>query len=211
MGAWLVRGLKTLFAASRELRVAGAGGVGEALLAAEKDSDLLGALAAASADGFGCGAAMAVCRFPGDADSVGPASETAAGRLALVAGAVNPVVFRQSVGPSPLPMALGCNVPLTVSVAQTAGQIIIMCQTLSSSTLSVAASANQVVITMTFPEEAKIQAELDADPSCVVLGAQEFFGPVVRTVALPVQIDPTSKIMVYDRNDGIVSIRYDVV
>ena len=186
---------------------------GAALRSALGEKSVAGHLAAISSDGFGGGATMVACELSGQVPAVPP--QPCALLLAHLAAqatarAAAPCFFAQSDAPPEPPFALHTNVPLTISIAQTATQLIIMCQTLSSSTLSVAAEARAVDITMAFPDEPRIRAEL-AEPDAVALGAAEFFGPVTRRVALPVAIDPESKIMVYDRNDGIVNIKYDLL
>ena len=64
-------------------------------------------------------------------------------------------------------------------------------------------------LSMSFPEEAKI--EKVASESELVMGYDEFFAPIVRAVSFPdgIVVDPSSKMMVYDRADGIVSIKFE--
>ncbi len=188
---------------------------GATLKAAAHEDDVLGHLAASSTDGFGGGAVMLCCEVVGCKRMVTLSRRSCPLVLDYVraraeACASSVTLFAQSAAAPKAPFALHGNVPLAVSIAQTATQLIIMCQTLSSATLNVSAGEQHVAITMTFPDEPRIRAEM-GEGDCVAMGAAEFFGPVTRTVALPAAIDPESKIMVYDRTDGIVNIKYDLL
>jgi hypothetical protein len=62
---------------------------------------------------------------------------------------------------------------------------------------------------MSFPEEPKIEkAAAEGD---MVEGFDEFFSPIVRSIVFPdgIKVDPSSKMMVYDRADGIVTIKFE--
>jgi hypothetical protein len=186
---------------------------GAALQSAIDEKSVAGHLAAISTDGFGGGATVMACEL--SESSSPPPRVPCALLLAHLASLAETdasamTFFAQSDAPLAPPFAPHGNVPLTISVAQTAQQLIVMCQTLASSTLSVTAEERFLDITMAFPDEPKIRAEAN-EPDVVVMGAAEFFGPVTRRVMLPVAIDPESKIMVYDRTDGIVTIKYDLL
>lgn len=103
------------------------------------------------------------------------------------------------------------NSPICVSVGYTKQQVILTVQLLSFASVTCTCSENgrTVSISMLFPDEPKL-LKLATD-ALVVAGASEFFGPVKRDILLPenIAVDPYSKVMVYDRSDGIVTARFD--
>jgi hypothetical protein len=121
------------------------------------------------------------------------------------------------------------NVPIALSIGQTPTQVICMVQTLSGASLSVVKSlfvlfltfssffswqvpsedGTRMSLSMSFPEEPKIEkAAAEGD---MVEGFDEFFSPIVRSIVFPdgIKVDPSSKMMVYDRADGIVTIKFE--
>ena len=98
-----------------------------------------------------------------------------------------------------------------MSVGKRRHELIITVQTLSSAVLTCSCDADgrTVHLTMEFPDEPKILRL--AQEAENVSGAAEFFGPLRRSVVLPEdeRVDPDSKMIVHDRADGIVTIRFD--
>ena len=108
------------------------------------------------------------------------------------------------------------NVPIAITVGTTATHVMVMCQSLSFATISCSANddGTALSIVMTFPQsdsEDRIQKNLQSQEVLSVIGASEFFGPMTRTVRFKdgIKVDPTSKMMLYDRSDGIVTMKFE--
>jgi hypothetical protein len=170
-----------LFVGSSELSVSDfAATLGEAY--AEKEKDVFAHILAASNDGFGGGCTMLCCNLREKEERLlNPSVPTFVASLSFNRASAAVTSFQSC--SSEFRAAAGFNVPLAVSISETAAQIVIMCQTLSSSTLSVTSDGRSVVITMTFPDEGAVDI---AGGGAIVIGEAEFFGPIVREVALPV-------------------------
>ncbi len=173
----------------------------ETLVEASRERDVLAHLLASSNDGFGGGATMLCSGAPQGKHHV-------LGEF-LVAHALTKAARPRSALQTckeSLRSPLGLNNPLAVSLTETASQMVLTCQTLSSGTLAVTSDGRSVTITMSFPEDGALYAQKQSG-----IGESEFYGPIIRIVHLPVLVDAQSKILVYDRNDGIVTVKYDIV
>jgi hypothetical protein len=197
----------TLFVCSPEL-VFATGDFGSVLQEAAKERDPMGHFLASSNDGFGGGATIVLWR----PDSWASASPHHEFHEFVVAHAVTRAARARTVAQQcdGALRVMGVNTPLAIGLSQTSSQLVLMCQTLSSGTLAVSSSDGASLnVSMTFPDEQ--QVAVPRSTSSNSLGEAEFYGPVSRVVDLPLKIDAESKILVYDRNDGIVTVKYDIV
>ena len=118
-------------------------------------------------------------------------------------GTVSPFSFKDSLTAS--------NIPISATVGHTKNELIVYVQLLSGTELECKAESDRLHLTIKFDSKLEKEIQKIVGENPISFGFNEFQNDSQRTLILPegLTIDPSSKRSIFDRSDGIVTLRFE--